>query len=153
MPSLGSARGRFCVTVGAVGIVLHLLPSPFPATSTNGAKQRSPARLSSELAVAQVALSLILLVSAGLFVHSFNGTQLFDPSFNPRNVLLQSYDLFPNGYTQAEGMTFDRQVLDSLEVYSGTISGAIPFRVRRPRAEVQFPYVRNDAMQVIYNKN
>ena len=86
---------------------------------------RRKARLSSGLAVAQVALSLILLVSAGLFVRSFHATQHFDPGFNPRNVLLQSYDLFPNGYTQAEGMTFDRQVLDNVEAVPGVLSAGL----------------------------
>jgi predicted permease len=86
---------------------------------------RRKARLSSGLAVAQVALSLILLVSAGLFVRSFHATQLFDPGFNPRNVLLQSYDLFPNGYTPAEGMTFDRQVLDRVEAVPGVVSAGL----------------------------
>jgi predicted permease len=86
---------------------------------------RRKARLSSGLAVTQVALALILLVSAGLFVRSFHATQHFDPGFNPRNVLLQSYDLFPNGYTEAEGMTFDRQVLESVEAIPGVVSAAL----------------------------
>jgi predicted permease len=86
---------------------------------------RRKARLSTGLAVAQVALSVVLLVSAGLFVRSFHATQHFDPGFNPRNVLLQSYDPFPNGYTQAEGMTFDRQVLESVEAIPGVVSAAL----------------------------
>jgi predicted permease len=86
---------------------------------------RRKAQLSSGLAVAQVALSLIMLVSAGLFVRSFHATQHFDPGFNPKNVLLQSYDLFPNGYTQAEGMTFDRQVLEGVEAVPGVVSAAL----------------------------
>jgi predicted permease len=83
------------------------------------------ARLSSGLAVAQVALSLILLVSAGLFVRSFRATQHFDPGFNPRNVLLQSYDLFPNGYSQSEGLTFNRQVLESIASIPGVVSAGL----------------------------
>jgi predicted permease len=86
---------------------------------------RRKARLSSGLAVAQVALSLILLVSAGLFVRSFRATQHFDPGFNPRNVLLQSYDLFPNGYSQSEGMTFNRQVLENVASIPGVVSAGL----------------------------
>jgi len=86
---------------------------------------RRKARLSSGLAVAQVALSLILLVCAGLFVRSFHATQHFDPGFNARNVLLESYDLFPSGYTQAEGMTFDRQVLENVVVVPGVLSAGL----------------------------
>lgn len=86
---------------------------------------RRKARLSSGLAVAQVALSLILLVSAGLFVRSFRATQHFDPGFNPRNVLLQSYDLFPNGYSQSAGMTFNRQVLETIASIPGVVSAGL----------------------------
>jgi predicted permease len=86
---------------------------------------RRKARLSSGLAVAQVALSLILLVSAGLFVRSFHATQHFDPGFNPRNVLLQTYDLFPNGYSQADGITFDRRVLDNVAAVPGVLSAGL----------------------------
>ncbi len=86
---------------------------------------RRKARLSSGLAVAQVALSLILLVCAGLFVRSFHATQQFDPGFNPRNILLESYDLFPNGYTRAEGITFDRQVLDNVQAVPGVVSAGL----------------------------
>jgi predicted permease len=86
---------------------------------------RRKARLSSGLAVAQVALSLILLVCAGLFVRSFHATQQFDPGFNPRNVLLQSYDLFPNGYTRAEGMIFHRQILENVQAAPGVLSAGL----------------------------
>jgi predicted permease len=86
---------------------------------------RRKARLSSGLAVAQVALSMILLVSAVLFVRSFHATQQFDPGFNPRNVLLESYDLFPNGYTQAQGTIFDQQVLDGVRAVRGVLSAGL----------------------------
>jgi predicted permease len=86
---------------------------------------RRKARLSSGLAVAQVALSLILLVSAGLFVRSFHATQHFDPGFNAQNVVLQSYDLFPNGYNHADGVTFHRQVLENVAVVPGVLSAGL----------------------------
>jgi predicted permease len=86
---------------------------------------RRKSRLSTGLAVAQVALSLTLLVSAGLFIRSFHATQQFDPGFNPKNVLMESYDLFPNGYKQADGMPFHRQVLDNIMEVPGVISAGI----------------------------
>ncbi len=119
----------------ASGILFGLLPA-LRASGMNPASVlkdesgalaggRRKARLSSALAIAQVALSLILLVSAGLFVRSFQATQHFDPGFNPRNVLLQTYDLFPSGYTPAEGMTFDRQVLDNVAAVPGVLSAGL----------------------------
>lgn len=80
---------------------------------------RNKAWVSSALAVAQISLSLFLLVSAGLFIRSFRAEQRFDPGFNPRNVLLESYDLFPGGYTEPAGIAFDQQVLEKIQSLPG----------------------------------
>lgn len=76
---------------------------------------RRKAWLSNALAVAQISLSLFLLVSAGLFIRSFRAEQKFNPGFNPHNVLLESYDLSQVGYTQATGTAFDQQVLEKIQ--------------------------------------
>lgn len=75
---------------------------------------RRKAWLSGALAVAQISLSLLLLVSAGLFIRSFRAEQRFNPGFNPDNVLLESYDLFPGGYSDTTGMAFHQQVLEKV---------------------------------------
>ncbi len=79
---------------------------------------RHRAWLSSALAVAQISLSLFLLVSAGLFIRSFRAQQRFDPGFNVHNVLLESYDLFPI-YTESAGIAFDQQVLGEIRSLPG----------------------------------
>jgi predicted permease len=48
----------------------------------------SRSRLRNTLVVAQMALSLVLLVAAGLFVRSTRNAQAVDPGFNPRGVLI-----------------------------------------------------------------
>jgi putative ABC transport system permease protein len=109
------------VTGAIFGIVPALRSSGLsPATvlkeeigSASGGLHR--ARLSSGLAVAQVALSLLLLISAGLFIRAFWNAQRFDPGFNPDHVLTASYDLFSAGYTRAKGREFNRQLLAKLE--------------------------------------
>ncbi len=83
------------------------------------------ARLSRGLAVAQIALSLVLLVSAGLFIRSFRATKQFDPGFDARGVLLESYDLLPNGYTAADGIAFDRQVLENVRALFGVRAASL----------------------------
>ncbi|MFY9529813.1 MAG: ABC transporter permease [Candidatus Acidiferrales bacterium] len=89
------------------------------------------ARLASGLVVAQVALSLFLLICAGLFIRSFRQAQLADPGFNAEHVLLASYDLFPAGYSEAAGIEFHRQLLAKLEALPGvqsvTLSNSVPF--------------------------
>ena len=47
------------------------------------------------LAVAQIALSLVLLIGAGLLLRSFLALINVNPGFNPRNVLLADVSLAP----------------------------------------------------------
>jgi predicted permease len=124
--------------------------------STTGGVRK--ARLSSILVVAQVAMSLLLLVSAGLFIRSVRLAQRFNPGFNPHNVLLYSYDLKSAGYEQTAGIEFDRQLLDKLNaipgVESSTLASNVPFsfdlngyRVE-PEGYVPKPH---ESMEVEYN--
>ncbi|MGH9747437.1 MAG: ABC transporter permease [Candidatus Acidiferrales bacterium] len=83
---------------------------------------RSKARLSRVLVVMQMALSLLLLVCAGLFIRSFQNAQRADMGFNPDHVLLATVDLFSAGYTKDQGIQFDRQLLAKLEVLPGVQS-------------------------------
>jgi predicted permease len=80
------------------------------------------ARLASALVVAQIGLSLLLLICAGLFIRGFRKAQRFDPGFNPDHVLVASFDLFPAGYTAAGGSVFQRQLLAKLETLPGVLS-------------------------------
>ena len=87
------------------------------------------ARLTSVLVVAQVSLSLLLLVCAGLFIRSFVSAQRFNPGFNTEHVLLTSYDLFPAGYTEATGIQFNRQILARLSALPGVEAVTLGSRV------------------------
>ena len=83
------------------------------------------ARLASGLVVAQISLSLLLLICAGLFIRSFMSAQQINPGFNPHNLLIASYDLFPAGYSEASGAEFDRQLVAKLEALPGIQSVAL----------------------------
>jgi len=87
------------------------------------------ARLASGLVVAQISLSLLLLICAGLFIRSFLSAQQINPGFNPHNVLIASYDLFTAGYSDSSGAEFDRQLVKKLEVLPGMQSVALSDRV------------------------
>jgi len=87
------------------------------------------ARLASSLVVAQIALSLLLLICAGLFIRSFMSAQQINPGFNPHNVLIATYDLFTGGYSEASGVEFDRQLVAKLEAQPGIQSVALSSRV------------------------
>ena len=79
-------------------------------------------RLLSGLVVAQISLSLVLLVCAGLFTRSLQKAQQSDPGFEASHLLLASYELSPAGYTRATSAAFDRQVLDRLSALPGVES-------------------------------
>jgi predicted permease len=87
------------------------------------------ARLASALVVAQISLSLLLLICAGLFIRSFMSAQQINPGFNPHNVLIATYDLFTGGYSEARGVEFDRQLVAKLEAQPGIQSVALSSRV------------------------
>jgi predicted permease len=87
------------------------------------------ARLASGLVVAQISLSLLLLICAGLFIRSFLSAQQINPGFNPHNVLIASYDLFTAGYSDASGAEFDLQLQAKLEALPGIQSVALTDRV------------------------
>jgi predicted lysophospholipase L1 biosynthesis ABC-type transport system permease subunit len=95
----------------------------------NASSGRSKARLTNGLVVAQISLSLLLLISAGLFIRSFLSAQQINPGFNPHNVLIASYDLFTAGYSEASGVEFDRQLVAKLQALPGMQSVALSDRV------------------------
>jgi predicted permease len=90
-----------------------------------GTGGRRKGLLSQGLAVAQIALSLLLLVCAGLLIRSFRATRLYDPGFNPRNVLLESYDLTATSYSPAQAAAFNRQVLEKARSLPGAHNAAL----------------------------
>jgi predicted permease len=83
------------------------------------------ARLTSGLVVAQISLSLLLLICAGLFIRSFLSAQQMDPGFSPHHVLIASYDLFTAGYSADAGREFDRQLVAKVETLPGVQSVAL----------------------------
>ncbi|MGH9728132.1 MAG: ABC transporter permease [Candidatus Acidiferrales bacterium] len=93
------------------------------AGSTSGGLHK--ARLSSVLVVAQISMSLLLLVCAGLFIRSVRAKEQFNPGFNPRNVLLDNYDLSGMGYDKKSGTQFDSQLLEKLQAIPGAQSATI----------------------------
>jgi len=87
------------------------------------------ARLRKALVVAQVALSLILLVSAGLFVRTLVNAQSADPGFSARNGLVASIDLQPAGYDAAHGRAFFRDAQARLRERPGIAAATIASRM------------------------
>jgi len=87
------------------------------------------ARLAGGLVVAQISLSLLLLICAGLFIRSVRSAQQIYPGFNSHNVWIASYDLFTAGYSEANGAEFDRQLIAKLQALPGIQSVSLTNRM------------------------
>jgi len=86
---------------------------------SGASSSQKKARLRNSLVVAQVALSLVLLICAGLFLKTLRRATLADPGFDARNVLLAGVDLGPNGYDAARGTNVIRDMREKLSALPG----------------------------------
>ena len=77
------------------------------------------ARLRQGFIVVQVALSLVLLVGAGLFTQSLFRLMTADPGFHAENLLRFSVDPGLNGYDLGRALAFYRELQQRLAVVPG----------------------------------
>jgi putative ABC transport system permease protein len=66
------------------------------------------------LVVSQIAVSLVLLVGALLFVGSFRNLVMLDPGFRERGILLASFDMSHLGLSPGAGKRLEREVLGEI---------------------------------------
>lgn len=78
--------------------------------STQGQK-KARFTLRNSLVVAQVTLSLVVLVCGGLFIKSFRNAQKMDPGFDTRGILLVSLNPELIGYNEEQTKDFFRQII------------------------------------------
>ena len=71
------------------------------------------------LVVAQVALSLVVLVCGGLFIKSFRKAQTMDPGFDNANGLIVSLSPTLIGYEDEPARQFYKQVLERVSTVPG----------------------------------
>jgi len=77
------------------------------------------------LVVAQVSLSLLLLIAAGLFGRSLHNLKSVNPGFEVSNLLSFQVDPTLNGYNPERAKLFYRQLQDSLAALPSTQSAAL----------------------------
>jgi len=93
------------------------------------------------LVIAQVALSVLALVGAGLFVRSLWKAQRADPGFNPDGVVLASFDPFLNGYDETRGREFYRRLVERVEALPGMQSVSLARRLPLTLSGIAFANV------------
>jgi predicted permease len=77
------------------------------------------------LVFVQVALSVIALASAGLFIRSLQNAQNVDLGFDKDHLVVATYDLSSNGYDKGRGKQFHQMVLDRLRSVPGVASASL----------------------------
>jgi putative ABC transport system permease protein len=131
-PDLRFAAFAVLVSIGAA-VAFGLLPAIHAARpdvqqalqlsagrSTAGAGKR---RLLSTLVVGELALAMVLLIGAGLFMQGFNRLTNVEPGFDPDNVLTYRLALPTERYDAAAQVAFFEEHLDRLRALPG-VSGA-----------------------------
>jgi predicted permease len=86
-------------------------------------------RLRSALVVSQVAVSLVLLVGAGLVLRSYQSARHADGGFDSKGVTALSLDLSAAGYDEARGKLFFDRLLNVLRAEPNFTSVSLATRV------------------------
>ncbi len=81
--------------------------------------------LRSGLVVAQVALSCVLLVGAGLLLRTLHNLNRLDPGFEPRGLVLASFELARQGYDEAQGRVKHEELLSAVRATPGIESASL----------------------------
>ncbi|HKV36335.1 MAG TPA: ABC transporter permease [Pyrinomonadaceae bacterium] len=117
----------------AAGIIIGILPAlQFTRTSVSETLKQGSGRTGGSpikqhtrkaLVVSEVALSLVLLIGAGLMIRSFWKLQQVDPGFDVNNALTMSVVLTPIRYSEPHQMLafFDR-VVEQIRAVPGVVS-------------------------------
>jgi predicted permease len=127
----------FTVFISVVtGVVAGLLPAiRMTKTNVNDALKQGLGKTDSDsagrrtrsfLVVSEVALSLILLVGAGLMIRSLWVLSTLDPGFDPHGVLTMSLVLSKNKYSQPiEEIAFFDRLLAKVRAFPGVVSAGL----------------------------
>ncbi len=122
----------FTIGISLVSAVVAGLAPALSSTRTNlvtilrdesqSGQRGSRAPLRSTLVVVQIAVSLVLLIGAGLFLRGLQQVHDIDPGFDPEGVLIASLNLDLQGYDKARSESFYERLLARLEALPGVAS-------------------------------
>ena len=126
---IGFAAAAACGSALVFGFVPALQSSRVDLVSVinEDASPRGAARgrMRSGLVVAQVAVSLLLLVGAGLMSRSLDAARRMNPGFDADHVASVGVEVRQNGYDETRGRVFYRKLLDSARADAGIESATL----------------------------
>jgi predicted permease len=127
---LGFTTGVSLLTGLLFGLTPALRATRIDLTPAHKDNARHPgggarSRLSKALVVVQVALSLVLLIGAGLFSRTLRNLQSVEGGFNRENLVIFGIDPRPNHYKGEQIAQLHRRVLERIEAIPGVRSATL----------------------------
>ena len=131
--------GRILLFTTAIALATALLAALAPAWRSSrldagptlkgagGAVVSDQSRLRKTLVVAQVALSFVLLVGAGLFLRSLHNLLVIDPGFRTERLISFNFDLQRSGYKGPRATAFAQTIADRVSRVPGVAQAAFSF--------------------------
>jgi predicted permease len=120
------------VLFGLVPALQASRPDVVPILKNESVPGGSPRRgwgavlnLRQALVVAQIALSLVSLIAAGLFVRSLRHSQQIDTGFERKGVVVMAFNLGREGYTPERGQVFYQQITERVSGLPGVRHAAV----------------------------
>jgi predicted permease len=111
--------GLLCGLIPALQMVRHGQFGSLRDSGRGAIGDARSHRLRGALVISEVALALVVLIGASLFLESFRHAKRTDPGFDPSHVLLAGIDLSEQGYSTEQGKLFMRHLRDRMEALPG----------------------------------
>lgn len=108
---------------------LHLSSALTGEARTGGVRGESSSAILRELLIAgQVALSVVMLAGAALFLRSLLAAERIDPGFETRKLFVIPMDLGSQGYQPPQAQEFYRRAVERVSALPGVRSAAVASR-------------------------
>jgi macrolide transport system ATP-binding/permease protein len=121
---LSSLTGILCGAVPALAASRPIM-GPALRTSSGGSEPGRRFDIKKVFVVAEVALSLLLLIAAGLFVRSLRSARAIDPGIDVDRLVSAPLGINLLRFTSAQGRAFYQQVLERTERLPGVESASV----------------------------
>lgn len=140
----------------AAGILFGLAPAiqgtnpavaPTLRDESAGGGRARGAALRSALVVTQVAVSMVLLVGAGLFVRSLQASQALDPGFGDEPVAMLQLAVPAQEYSGDEAVAYLRQLVERVTALPGIEAATSVDNIHLAQLNTQFTGVVVDGIQ------
>lgn len=107
------------VALVGIGPALEATRGDVNETLKEGGRGGSPSarshRLRTLLVISEVALAVVALIGAGLFLKSFYNIKAIEPGFDPNQVVVAKFDLSAANFDPRQGDAFCRHLREKLE--------------------------------------